>query len=329
MLKMTETPATLWIGGARRAAASGGRIEVRDPATGEVFTYISAGGAGDVDAAIRDARACADAGWAVMDPLLRGRLLIRLGALIEANREELAAIESRDVGKPMKQARADVDACARYFEFYGTAADKLHGETIPYRPGYTVMVVREPWGVTGHIIPWNYPMQIMGRTVGRRWRRAMPAWSSRRRMPRCRSCASPNWRWRPGLPPGAFNVVTGYGAEAGAALAGHPDIDHISFTGSPGTGAAVQQAAARNNVSVTMELGGKSPQIVFADADLDAAVPTHRRRHCAERRADLLRRLAPAGGALRGYDALIARLIPKPSRAGRWGRAATISIAAR
>ena len=310
MLTMTETPETLFIGGQRRPATGGGRIEVRDPATGEVFTHISAGTAEDVDAAIRNARASADAGWAAMDPLLRGRLLIRLAVLIEANREDLAEIEMRDVGKPLKQARADVDACARYFDFYGTAADKLSGETIPFRPGYTVLTLREPWGVTGHIIPWNYPMQIMGRTVAAALAAGnacvvKPAEDASLSTLRIAELAI-----EAGLPPGAFNVVTGYGAEAGAALAGHRDINHVSFTGSTGSGAAVQQAAARNNVSVTMELGGKSPQIVFADADLDAAVPfivgaivQNAGQTCSAGSRLLVERPV--------YDALVAKLTPK------------------
>jgi aldehyde dehydrogenase (NAD+) len=209
-----------------------------------------------------------------MDHTERGRLLIRLAALIDSHREEIAAIESRDTGKPIRQARSDAEFCARYFDFYGTAADKLHGETIPFRPGYTVFAVREPWGVTGHIIPWNYPAQIMGRSVGA----ALAAGNACVVKPAEDASLSTlrvaELALEAGLPPGVFNVVTGYGHGAGAALAAHPGIDHISFTGSPQTGAAVQAAAARNNVSVTMELGGKSPQIIFADANLDDAVPS-------------------------------------------------------
>jgi aldehyde dehydrogenase (NAD+) len=167
----------------------------------------------------------------------------------------------------------DAEFCARYFEFYGTAADKLLGETIPYRAGFTVMTLREPFGVTGHIVPWNYPLQIMGRSVGASLAAGnacvvKPAEDASLSILRVAELAL-----ECGLPVGAFNVVTGLGGVAGAALAAHPGIDHISFTGSPATGAAVQAAAARNNVGCTMELGGKSAQIVFADADIDAAVP--------------------------------------------------------
>lgn len=265
-------PRTHLIDGLRQPSVSGETIAVLDPGTGEPFAAISAGGSAEIDAAVRAARGASQA-WAEMDPLTRGRLLIRLGALIDTHREALAVIESRDTGKPLKQARSDIEFCARYFDFYGTAADKLHGETIPFRPGYTVMALREPWGVTGHIIPWNYPAQIMGRSVGA----ALAAGNACMVKPAEDASLSTlriaELALEAGLPAGVFNVVTGYGHEAGAALAAHPGIDHISFTGSPGTGGAVQAAAAKNNVSVTMELGGKSPQIVFEDADIEAALP--------------------------------------------------------
>lgn len=302
-------PNTILIDAVRRSAASNRTIPVLNAATGKPFAALAAGGAADIDAAVKSARRASEAGWASFDPLLRGRMLMKLAGLIEQNAELLAELESLDVGKPLKQARQDVVACARYFEFYGTAADKLHGETVPYRPGMTVMVLREPWGVTGHIIPWNYPMQIMGRSVGA----ALAAGNACVVKPAEDASLSilkiAELALEAGLPPGAFNVVTGYGAEAGAALAAHPDIDHISFTGSPGTGAAVQQAAAVNNKSVTMELGGKSPQIIFADADLDAAVPVitaaivqNAGQTCSAGSRVLVQRSV--------YDALVARLKP-------------------
>ena len=178
-----------------------------------------------------------------------------------------------DVGKPLTQASADARALARYLEFYGGAADKLTGETIPYLAGYTVFTLREPHGVTGHIIPWNYPMQIVGRSVGA----ALAAGNACVLKPAEEACltalAFAALAAEAGLPPGALNVVPGLGEEAGAALAAHPGIDHISFTGSRRGRPPVQAAAAENVVPVTLELGGKSPQLVFADADLDAALP--------------------------------------------------------
>jgi aldehyde dehydrogenase (NAD+) len=158
-------------------------------------------------------------------------------------------------------------------EFYGGAADKIMGETIPYLDGYTVYTLREAIGVTGHIIPWNYPMQIIGRSVGA----ALTMGNACVLKPAEEACltalAFAALATEAGLPAGALNVVTGLGAEAGAALAGHPRVQHVSFTGSVGVGALIQAAAARNVVPVTLELGGKSPQIVFDDADLDRALP--------------------------------------------------------
>jgi aldehyde dehydrogenase (NAD+) len=238
-----------------------------------VFAAIARGGARDVDAAVRAARAAAEGAWGRMPAAERGRVLTRLARAVQDDHETIARLESADTGKPLRQGRADATALARYFEYYGAAADKLHGETIPFLDGYTVMTFWEPHGVTGHIIPWNYPSQIFGRSVGA----ALAVGNACVVKPAEEACLAilriAELGQAAGLPPGALNVVTGYGAEAGAALAAHPGIDHISFTGSPETGAAVQAAAARNNKPVTMELGGKSPQLVFADADLDAALP--------------------------------------------------------
>jgi aldehyde dehydrogenase (NAD+) len=178
-----------------------------------------------------------------------------------------------DVGKPLTQARADAVALARYMEFYGGAADKITGETIPYLDEYTVYTLREPHGVTGHIVPWNYPMQIVGRSVGA----ALAMGNACVLKPAEEACltalAFAEIAQKAGLPAGALNVVTGLGSEAGAALSSHAGIQHLSFTGSVKTGQLIQTAAAQNVVPVTLELGGKSPQLVFEDADLDRALP--------------------------------------------------------
>ena len=254
-------------------ATDGRTIPVVDPSDGSVFAQLARGGADEIDRAVRAATRARDGEWGRMSPVDKGRLLTRLSQAILAHHEELAQIESRDCGKPLKQARADATACARYFEFYGGAPDKLHGETIPYQPGYTVLTWREPHGVTGHIIPWNYPLQIFGRSVGA----ALAAGNACVVKPAEDACLSvlrvAELAAEAGFPAGALNVVTGYGAEAGNALAEHTGIEHISFTGSPATGSIVAQAAAKRHCPVTLELGGKSPQIVFADADLDAALP--------------------------------------------------------
>jgi aldehyde dehydrogenase (NAD+) len=158
-------------------------------------------------------------------------------------------------------------------EFYGGAADKVMGETIPYLDGYTVYTLREPHGVTGHIVPWNYPMQIVGRSVGAALAMGNACVLKPAEEASVTALAFARIAMEAGLPPGALNVVTGRGEEAGAALASHPGVHHLSFTGSVAVGRLIQTAAAANVVPVTLELGGKSPQLVFADADLDAALP--------------------------------------------------------
>ncbi|MEO7760566.1 MAG: aldehyde dehydrogenase family protein, partial [Casimicrobiaceae bacterium] len=258
----------------RASAAAGGlTIPVIDPSDGLVFAQLARGNAEDIDRAVTAAERARDGAWGRLAPVEKGRLLQRLSQAILDHHEELAQIESRDCGKPLKQARADATACARYFEFYAGAPDKLHGDTIPYQPGFTVLTWREPHGVTGHIIPWNYPLQIFGRSVGA----ALAAGNACVVKPAEDACLSvlrvAELAAGVGFPPGALNIVTGFGSEAGMALAEHPGIEHISFTGSPVTGAIVAQAGARRHCPVTLELGGKSPQIVFADADIDLALP--------------------------------------------------------
>ena len=244
-----------------------------NPSTGETIGSIARCGTAEVDRAVAAAHMARQTDWGRMTATERGRILARIGQLVLSEVDLLTQLEALDVGKPLTQARNDAIALARYCEFYGGAADKIMGETIPYLDGYTVYTLREPHGVTGHIVPWNYPMQIIGRSVGA----ALAMGNACVLKPAEDACltalAFAELATRAGLPDGALNVVPGLGTEAGAALAGHPDVQHISFTGSVTTGAAVQMAAAANVVPVTLELGGKSPQVVFDDADLDAALP--------------------------------------------------------
>jgi aldehyde dehydrogenase (NAD+) len=267
------TPPQHFIDGRFVPSATGMTVPVIDPSDGAPFAAIARGSAADIDTAVRAAQAAFEGAWGRFAPAEKGRALARLSASIAAHAEELALIEARDCGKPLKQARADVAACARYFEFYAGAADKLHGETIPYPEDYTVLTWREPHGVTGHIVPWNYPLQIFGRSVAA----ALAAGNACVVKPAEDACLSllrlAQLAADSGLPAGALNVVTGLGAEAGAALAAHRGIAHLSFTGSPVTGTAVAKACAERHCPVTLELGGKGPQIVFADADVEAALP--------------------------------------------------------
>ena len=248
-------------------------IDVERPADGTVVGRIPACDGRQIEAAVGAARAAFEGTWGRTPAVERGRVLARLAAKVTAAREELAALESLDTGKPLSQGVADATAAARYYEFYAGAADKLHGDALPYLEGYTAISLREPHGVVAGIIPWNYPLQIMARVVGAGLAagNAMvikPAEDASLTALRIAAMAV-----EAGLPAGVLNVVTGRGGEAGAALSAHPDIDHVTFTGSPGTGTAIQAAAAANNVGTTMELGGKGAQIVFADADLDRAMP--------------------------------------------------------
>jgi len=264
-------PSEYLVGGRWRASAA--RLPVENPSTGETIAEIARCGRPEVDAAVAAARAARAGDWGRCTAAERGRLLARIGQRVLENAEALATAEALDVGKPLKQARADVLALARYLEFYGGAADKVMGETIPYLDGYTAYTLREPHGVTAHIVPWNYPMQIIGRSVGAALAMGNAAVLKPAEEASLTALAFARIAVEAGLPAGALNVVPGLGEEAGAALSSHPGVDHISFTGSVAVGQMIQAAAAANVVPVTLELGGKSPQLVFADADLDRALP--------------------------------------------------------
>ncbi|MEJ5081245.1 aldehyde dehydrogenase family protein [Ochrobactrum sp. MYb379] len=263
----------VFINGEWVTPAGGETIAVENPSTGEVIGKIARGTPAEVDAAVSAANAALNGEWGRMTATQRGRILMKMSELVLKRAEELAMIETLDVGKPLNQSRNDSIALARYLEFYAGAADKLMGTTIPYQEGFTVYTLREPHGVCGIIIPWNYPMQILGRGVGA----ALAAGNTCVLKPAedasLSSLAFAAIAHEAGLPAGVLNVVTGYGADVGATLSSHSGIQHISFTGSVGTGVAIQTAAAKNVVPVTLELGGKSPHIVFDDVDLEKAMP--------------------------------------------------------
>jgi aldehyde dehydrogenase (NAD+) len=266
-------PSHCLIAGRWTPCESGETVALHNPSDGSVLCEIARAGPADIDRAVAAAEAALTGLWGRMPAFERGRLLQHMGALVLEHAQTLARLEAMDVGKPLTQARADVTALARYLEFYAGAADKLHGATIPYLDGYTVYTLREPHGVTGHIIPWNYPMQIIGRSVGA----ALAMGNACVLKPAEEACltalAFAEIARKAGLPDGALNVVPGLGAEAGAALSAHRGVRHVSFTGSVGVGRMIQRAAAEHIVPVTLELGGKSPQLVFEDADLEAALP--------------------------------------------------------
>jgi len=265
--------AKMFINGESVNAVSGKVLDVLSPVDGKKFDEIPRGDKADVDAAVNAANQALNGAWGKMSALERGRLLMKLGEKVLAHHAELAQLEARDTGKPMTTANTDITVLARYFEFYGSGADKIHGEVIPFMNGYNVSVLREPLGVTAHIIPWNYPAQMLGRSIAP----ALAMGNAVVVKPAEDACLSPiriaELAREVGFPPGAINIVTGLGEEAGAQLAQHPGINFISFTGSNEVGVLVQQAAAKNVIKCVLELGGKSPHVVFDDADLDRAVP--------------------------------------------------------
>jgi aldehyde dehydrogenase (NAD+) len=258
------------IGGALVATTES--LDVLDPATGELLERTARGGHEEVDAAVAAART-ASAAWRRMPATERSAALLRLSATIRDEHEALAVLESSDTGKPVTQARADVTVAARYFEYYAHCLEAFYGSSLPPNGEFVSYTRPTPFGVTGHIIPWNYPLQIACRTIAPAIavgncavvKPAEDAPLSVLRLARLALDA--------GLPAGVLNVVPGLGTEAGAALAAHPGIDHLSFTGSVDVGSMVARAAAGNVIPTALELGGKSPNIVFPDADLDAAIP--------------------------------------------------------
>ncbi|MFC3337879.1 aldehyde dehydrogenase family protein [Paracandidimonas soli] len=261
-----------FIDGVWAPASSGGYVEVLDPATGSLIAEIARGREADVDAAVASARQALPA-WADSLPAQRARLLAAIARRILNEQEELARLESLDTGKPLQQAQADAVAAARFFEYYAGIADKVQGASIPIGTEFFDFTVREPMGVTAQIVPWNYPLQIACRGIA-------PALATGNTVvvkPAELACLSVLALTRicheEGLPAGVLNVVTGLGHEAGAALAAHSDINLLVFTGSVQTGRNVMRAAAENIVPVLLELGGKSPNIVLPDADVDAIAP--------------------------------------------------------
>jgi aldehyde dehydrogenase (NAD+)/betaine-aldehyde dehydrogenase len=250
-----------------------GAFDDLDPSSGRRIAEVARCGEREVDAAVQAAHEAFEGRWGRTTPAERARTLRRMADLVDRERHPLAELESRDTGKPLRQALTDARVAARYFEFYADTAEAVYGDTMPVAEDLLVYTLREPYGVTGHITPWNYPLQIGTRTVAPALAAGnccvlKPAEEAPLTALRLGELAQ-----EAGFPPGAVNVVPGYGEEAGAALAGHPAIDHLAFTGSVAVGRSVAKAAADNAVPVTLELGGKSPNVLFADADLGAALP--------------------------------------------------------
>jgi len=263
-------PYKLLIGGSEWDASDGGTTPVHDPATGEVLTEVPAGTREDLNRAV-DAASDAFEEWRRLEPKERGRLLHRVADRIRDDVERLATIETLENGRPLADARGQVQRCARHFEYYAGIADKVQGEQIPLGDDYVDYTIREPVGVTGHIVPWNVPIYLFGRSVA-------PALAAGNTAVVKPANLTPLGGLEVGriaeevLPDGVVNVVSGAGSVVGDELSSHEDVGSIVFTGSTETGAAVGRNAGDAITDVVLELGGKSPLVVYPDADVEAAV---------------------------------------------------------
>ncbi|HYC57392.1 MAG TPA: aldehyde dehydrogenase family protein [Candidatus Binatia bacterium] len=273
-LPVSIKPGKLFIDGRWVDAQSGKTFETINPATEEVLAVVAEGDKADVDRAVVAARKAFESGpWSTMRARDRGRLLYKVAELIEKNAEELATLETLDNGKPIGETSAvDIPQAAEVFAYYAGWADKVCGETIPVGDSFFTYTLREPHGVCGQIIPWNFPLLMAA------WKLA-PALACGNTSVLKPAEQTPLTALRlvelmteAGIPPGVVNVITGFGPTAGAAIAEHRGVDKVAFTGSTEVGRIIQRAAAGNLKSVSLELGGKSPNIVFADADLEQAV---------------------------------------------------------
>lgn len=263
----------LFINNEWRPAASGKRFPVENPATEEVLAEVALGDASDIDTAASAARACFESdAWRGLSARKRGRLLTKAADLLESRLDEFARLETAHNGKTLFESKIELTMTVNTLRYYGGWADKITGDTLPVDGPFLCYTLREPVGVVGAIVPWNFPLNIAS------WKFA-PALAAGCTIVLKPASETPltalavaDVMLEAGFPPGAFNVVPGGGSTAGAALVRHPDIDKISFTGSTEVGRQIMKMAAESNKRVTLELGGKSPNVIFADADIPAAV---------------------------------------------------------
>ncbi len=267
-------PRKMFINGKFVEAASGKTFPSYNPATGEVMAQIAEGEREDIDRAVKAARKAFESGpWPAMSASERGRLIWKLGDLIETHLEEFAQLESLDNGKPLAVARvADVPLAVDLFHYMAGWATKIEGNTIPFSPKYFAYTRREPVGVAGQIIPWNFPLLMAAWKLGPALATGCTVVLKPAEQTPLSALLLAELIAEAGFPEGVVNVVPGYGETAGAALAAHPDVDKIAFTGSTEVGKLIVHAAAGNLKKVSLELGGKSPNIVFADADMSSTI---------------------------------------------------------
>ena len=267
------TPRKLLIDGKWVQAHSGKTFDSIDPATGEVLARVAEGDKADIDLAVKAARRAFESGpWSKMSASERGRIIWKIGDLLQENLEEFAELETLDNGKPLSVARvADVPLAADLFHYMAGWATKIEGSTIPIAGPFLAYTRREPIGVVGQIIPWNFPLLMAAWKLGPALATGCTVVLKPAEQTPLSALRLGEIALEAGLPPGVLNIVTGFGETAGAALAAHPDVDKIAFTGSTEVGKLIVQAAADNLKKVTLELGGKSPNIVFDDADVKQA----------------------------------------------------------
>lgn len=254
-----------------------GRLTVDDPATGEMLAEQALGDAGDVHRAVEAARACHDSGvLTAMRPVERGRMVRAMGDHLLANIDTIADVLCREAGKPLWEARLEIEGAARYFEYYGNQAETLEGRSIPLGKGYFDFTTHEPYGVSAQVIPWNYPLEMAARSLAPALATGNACVVKTPELDPLSSGYLAEAAEHGGLPRGAVNILCGLGREAGAALVGHHDVNQIVFTGSVATGVSIATAAAKNVVPCVLELGGKSAAVVWPDANLDALVSSVR-----------------------------------------------------
>src|SRR5438552_377210 len=256
-------------------AASGKTFETPNPATGEVLARVAEGGAEDVERAVRAARRAFDEGrWPHVPPPERERFLLKVADLIETHADELAQLETLDNGKPFMESRhVDIPAAAATFRYYAGWVSKIYGETNPSDEAYFNFTLREPVGVCGQIIPWNFPLLMAAWKLGPALACGNTSILKPAEQTPLTALRLGELMLEAGLPDGVVNIITGFGPGAGSAIAEHPDVDKVAFTGSAEVGKIILKASAGNLKRVSLELGGKSPNIIFPDADMEQAVP--------------------------------------------------------
>ena len=267
-----ETP-KFFVNGKWTAGSSTETFELRNPATGDTIGRAPRASKDDVREAIEAARRAFEvASWRDMEQTKRGKLLMQMAALMRQNFDELSKLETLNQGKPIRESKGDVAWAVRAFEYWAGAADKIEGETIPVTPNRLTYTLREPLGVTVHIIPWNYPLALAARSLAPALAAGNTVVAKPAELTPLTLLKTAEYAQKAGVPDGVLNVITGSGAVAGKELVSNPNIDGITFTGSTETGRQIMEAAAKNVTPALLELGGKNPNIIFPDADFEKAV---------------------------------------------------------